>query len=121
MALAFGVIAPLVMDDPDLKGGFFFIGLLCAGLCALLWLGVSRKAKARNMSQGSVFGMFVLDSFLMFLKMLLCMTVVLIPLVGSITSHIEWEERTTTSGRRVNVKKTGEGEYEDAMGRRYTD
>lgn len=120
MALAFGVIAPLVMDDPDLKGGFFFVGLLCAGVCALLWLGVSRKAKARNLSQGSVFGMFVLDSFLMFVKVLLCMTVVLIPLVSSITSHIEWEERTTTSGRRVNVKKTGEGEYEDAMGNRYT-
>lgn len=120
LALAFGVIAPLVMDDPDLKGGFFFMGLVCAGVCALLWLGVSKKAKACNMSQTGVFWQFVLDSFLMFVKVLLCMTVVLIPLVSSITSHIEWEDRQTTSGRGVRVKKTGEGKYEDAMGNRYT-
>jgi len=121
LALAFGVIAPLVMDDPDLKGGFLFIGLLCAGICALLWLGVSRKAKKYNLNQLSVFGQLALDSLLVFVQVLLCMTIVLIPLVSSITSHIEWEDRRTTSGRRVSVKKTGEGQYEDAMGNRYTD
>lgn len=56
----------------------------------------------------------------MFVKVLLCMTVVLIPLVSSITSHIEWEDRRTTSDRSVRVKKIGEGQYEDAMGNRYT-
>jgi len=121
LALAFGVIAPLVMEDPDLKGGFFFMGLLSAGICALLWLGVSRKAKARNMSQLGVFGQLVLDSMLMVVKVLLCMTVVLIPLVSSITSHIEWEDRRTTSGQSVRVKKIGNGRYEDAMGNRYSD
>jgi len=49
------------------------------------------------------------------------MTVVLIPLVSSITSHIEWEDRRTTSGQSVRVKKIGNGRYEDAMGNRYSD
>lgn len=44
------------------------------------------------------------------------MMIVFIPLALAIGRNIEWEEKTTESGRTVRVHKTSDGVYEDAEG-----
>jgi len=119
MALAFMVIAPLCFlgRDAEMAMIFFVIGIPCAAICALLWWRVS--AKAKRYGQTNVMVQFILDSLLMFVRFMLMMLIVTIPLVRAIGSNIQWEERTTASGRTVTVKKTGDDEYEDAAGNRY--
>lgn len=120
LTLAFMIIAPLCFmgSDKEMATIFFCIGLPCFAICALIWWRVSKKAApygARN-----VMPLFVLDSLLMFVRLMLIMLIFTIPLVKLIGSNIQWEQRTTTTGRTVVVKKTGEDEYEDASGNRYS-
>ncbi len=120
LTLAFMIIAPLcfMSTDKEMAQIFFFIGLPCFAICALLWLRVMKKAK--RYGQSNVMVRFVLDSMLMFVRFMLTILVVTIPLVKAIGSDIKWEQRTTKTGRTVVAKKTGEDEYEDVSGKRYT-
>ena len=120
LTLAFMIIAPLCFmgSDKEMAQIFFFLGLPCLAICALIWWRVSKKANpygARN-----VMPLFVLDSLLMFVRFMLIMLDFTIPLVKLIGSNIQWEQRTTSSGRTVTVKRTGEDEYEDVHGNRYS-
>lgn len=122
IGLAFGIIGPLIAlnsEQPEAALGMLLFGLPSLLIAAGIWLSVQKKAKERG--QDGVMPQFVADSVLMFAKVLLMMTIILIPLVKHIGSDIQWEEHTTASGGRVTVKKTGEGEYEDAAGNRYVE
>ena len=121
LTLAFMIIAPLIFmgSDSEMAMIFFCIGLPCFAICALLMWRVIRKAKRYGQPLPAVIVQFILDSLLMFVRFMLMMLVVTIPLVKAIGSDIKWEQRTTSTGRRVTVKKTGEDEYEDALGNRY--
>ena len=119
MALALLVIAPLIYlkKDPEMALIWFGFGIIPGLIELFIWLHVHKKAKASG--QTGVMVQFFMDSVLMFARFLLLMTVILIPLALAIGSNIQWEERTTSSGGTVRVRKTGDGEYEDASGNRY--
>ena len=85
---------------------------------ALIGLLVFMTGKKRG--QSCFFGEFITDSLLMFGKVMLCMTIILIPLVIKIgSSSGEWSYRKTTDGREIYVQKIGEGEYRDPTGQKY--
>lgn len=119
LALALMIIAPLIYlgSDPEMAGIWFVMGLFPAAIALLVWLYVQGKAKRAG--QSGVMGQFILDSLLMFAKVLLMMCIVFIPLAMAIGSNIQWEDRTTTGGSAVRVRSVGNGEYEDAGGKRY--
>lgn len=120
LALSLCVIAPLVFlykSESDVAGMMFLLGLPIALIVGLITLSVYRKAKKRG--QDGVLGRFFLDSFFMFVKTLLVMSLILIPLVGLINTNFDWEEKTTSDGRHVTVRKNGDGTYVDANGNNY--
>ena len=119
LALAFMVIGPLcyIGADPAAAGALFMCGLPMFAVAALVWLHVSQKVKKSG--QVGAMPQFVLDSLLMFAKVLFIMMIVFIPLALAIGRNIEWEEKKTTSGKTVRVHKTSDGVYEDAEGNVY--
>jgi|GEM_PF-6093181 len=118
LAISFMIFAPLIyIGDSELPFIFFCIGLPFAAICALLWMKVSRTAKARG--QTNVMGQFVLDSLIMFVRFMLLCTVILIPLALFLGSNIQWEERVTTEGYKVLVRENGDGSYVDPEGNKY--
>lgn len=119
LALGFCVIGPMVMagENADAIPGLMMIGLPCLLLAAAMFSSVKRKAQKRG--QDGVMGQFVVDSILVFVRVFLMMTVILVPFAKAIGSNIEWEDRKTTDGRSVTVKRTGDGTYEDTSGQIY--
>lgn len=101
------------------EGSFLLLGLPCLLVAAAIASSVQKKAKSRG--QDGVLLQLVGDGMLLFLRLLLMMTIILIPLVKGICSNVQWEERKTTSGATVRVKKNGDGTYEDIDGNRYED
>lgn len=119
LTVAFGIIAPMIIGgrDPEAVPGFLVIGIGSFLISASIWSTVSKKAKKRG--QTNVMGEFVMDGFLIFIKVLLCMTIFLIPLAKTIGDNREWENKKTVSGRSVTVRRTSQDGYEDAYGNRY--
>jgi len=122
LAVAFCVLAPIIFlkkQESELAMGCFIVGIPCALIAFGVWSRV--KKQAAHSGQVQVMGQFVIDSILLFGKILLIMTIVLIPLAKSICSNVQWADRITNEGLRVMVKKTGDGEYEDTSGKKYTE
>ncbi len=121
IGLGFGVIGPLtaIKNDPKLAGSFFLLGIPAVLLDVLIAVSVNRRAKKRG--QYHIMGEFFFDSAKVFLCVLMCMTIFLIPFVVSVIRSDSWETKHTTDGREVTVRSKGGGEYEDALGNRYRD
>lgn len=122
LALAFCVIGPLVFWAKQELGvalGCFIVGIPCALIAYGVWGRV--KKKADNSGQVQVMGQFVIDSLFLLGKILLTMTIILIPFAKAIGSDVQWAERTTSEGLHVIVKNKGDGEYEDALGNKYVE
>ena len=121
LGVGFGVIGPIILasgKQPEAAVGLLAFGIPCILLAALIGFLVYMTGKKRG--QSCFFGEFITDSLLMLGKVLLCMTIILIPLVIKIgSSSGEWSYRKTTDGREVYVQKTGDGEYRDAYGKNY--
>lgn len=105
-------------EDPAAGMGCLVVTIAMVGLCWLIWAPVAKKVDKAD--RPKVFGWFVVYSLLVFGKVLLCCTLILIPLVGKITAA-PYEMRVDKNGRDVYVRKIGNGEYEDSEGNRYSE
>ena len=119
MGLGFGILGPMLLAkrQPDTVTGLLMFGLPCLLIAASIWMSVRKKAKKRGLE--GVMPRFLADSILLFGKILLCMSIILIPLVIAIANGSPWETRQTADGRTVRVRKTGDGCYVDPDGRQY--
>ena len=119
LALALGVIGPLVMRakrEPEAAFAFFVFSIIPFLMAVFIWIIVSRRAKRSG--QKNVMSAFLFESVMLVFKILMCFTVVLIPFVLSFGKP-GWETRTTNNGISVAVRRTGDGEYEDVNGNKY--
>ena len=114
------IIMTFMMFGEDAAAGMgcLVVTIGMVGLCWLIWLPVAKKVDKADRLK--VFGWFVVYSLLVFAKVLLCCTVILIPLVKAITAA-PYEMRTDSLGRDVYVRSIGNGEYEDSLGNRYNE
>lgn len=124
LAFAFCILGPVIFlfvrkEDVEVALGLFILGVPCAFIAALIWLYVKSKAKKRGLT--NVMGQFALDSLLVFTKVLLMMTIILVPFVKWMGNDIQWESRKTIDGLDVVVKRTGENTFEDSLGNRYSE
>ena len=94
LALALGVIGPLVMRakrEPEAAFAFFVFSIIPFLMAVFIWIIVSRRAKRSG--QKNVMSAFLFEP--------------------------GWETRTTNNGISVAVRRTGDGEYEDVNGNKY--
>lgn len=119
MGVGFGIMAPLVMKDKGAGVAMMMIGIPSFLVAFLIAASVVQKAKRRGIEK--VLGLFVIDSLLVFAKVLLCVTIIMIPLVKYIVDGSSWEERKLKNGRSILVKSLGGGEYVDRDGNRYVE
>lgn len=105
-------------EDAEAGFGALAITAVMAGICWLIWLPVAKKVDKQDRMK--VFGWFLVYGLLVFAKVLLCCTVILIPLVGKITAA-PYEQRVNSLGQTVYVRKIGSDTYEDSLGKRYTE
>ena len=96
------------------------IGIPCLIIAALLMLYVSRKAKRSG--YGDVAGEFIAYSILLFAKVMIVLSIVLIPIFKFIF-RAPWQERVIIGPfgdkRKVTVRSIGSGRYEDVNGNVY--
>ena len=120
LGLGFGIIGPVIMaqKEPAAALGLLCFGIPCIALAVLIGVLVYMKGKKRG--QISFFGEFIMDSFMIWIKVFMIMTLILIPFALMIGKGAgDWQYRKTTDGREVYVKTTGDGAYEDAYGTTY--
>ena len=110
---------PLPSIDRDRIFVGLVIGIPCTIMATLIMLYVSKKAKRTG--YGSVAGEFIAYSVILFVKIMVILSIILIPIFKFIFSS--WEERTITGPfgekRRVTVRNIGGGRYEDTYGNVY--
>lgn len=120
LTLCFGIIGPFIMllkGDQAAAFGCFLIGVPCLLISAMIGIMVYKAGKARG--QTHFYGEFIFDSIVIWIKVFMVMTIILIPFVSCIVSEGEWTERKTVDGLNVTVKDVGGGEYKDALGNKY--
>ncbi len=105
---------------------FLTLLLFAAGsclICYLLWRPVSKKVDAEE--RKLVFAGFFSTGILVFGKVLLACTIILIPLAMHIGGEYEYEYRYVTSGlhagSKVLCRRKWDGTIEDIYGNTYTD
>lgn len=120
LTFSFGIIGPLTMvlkNEPAAAFGCLLIGVPCLLISAIIGIAVYMTGKGRG--QTHFYGEFIFDSFVIWLKVFMIMTIILIPVVRAISNGSDWTERKTVDGLNVTVKDIGGGEYKDAFGNKY--
>lgn len=122
LGIGFGIIAPILYASKSAKasGGFLMFGIPCLLIAALIGFLVYKAGKKRG--QKYFFGEFIKDSIVIFAKVMMFLSIILIPLAVSIgRGSGDWSDRKTTDGTNVTVQDVGNGEYRDALGNKYNE
>ena len=117
-------ISFLFSDEPghmETAGGMAVLTAFPILICWLIWKSVARKVPRQE--RGLVFGGFVVTGILVFGKVLLCCTIVLIPLALRIAGEVEYRyhyvREGTLAGSYVLMRCKLNGQYEDIYGNVY--
>lgn len=100
--------------------GLLVIGLIGVGIAYLFWIPVAKKVPAE--ARKAVFANFCITGTYTFGKVLLMVTLVLIPLAIKIGNDPYVEMQVTTgpnAGETVLVRRLGNGRYQDTDGNYY--
>ena len=107
---------PISSTDRDRAFIGLVVGIPCIIMAALIMSYVTKKAKRTG--YGNVAGEFISYSVILMAKVMVILSIILIPIFKFIFSS--WEERTITNAfgvkKRIKVRYIGGGQYEDIEG-----
>ena len=112
----------LFSDEPDnleVAGGMAILTIFPALITWLIWRSVAKKVSPEQ--RLPVFWGFFSTGIFVLGKVLLCFTIILIPLALRIAGHNPYEWRRTSSGATILVRRKLNGQYEEVEGNIYED
>lgn len=119
LGVGFGIIGPIVLA----KHGFEVVLILLVIGVSCLFIALSYAVKVymtgRRIGQRHFFKEFFIDSVIIWFKVFMVISIVLIPVALFLRSDGDWTYRKSVDGLDVMVRSNGEGEYEDAFGTKY--